>query len=111
MDTVYAGRWLQVGLESGQIVEKTLAADQVSKWLLGDGLAALWLWEGLDPGRDPLDPASPLLVLNGVLTGSFGPGAARTSWCGRSPATESGGRPTWGAGGGPSCGSPALMGW
>jgi aldehyde:ferredoxin oxidoreductase len=90
-----------VDLERGQISKEPLAADQVSKWLLGDGLAARCLWEGLDPSRDPLDPASPLLVFNGLLTGSFGPGAARTSWCGRSPLTgiwgqaNMGGR--WGA--------------
>lgn len=101
MSTVYAGRWLRVDLESGRITEETLAGNQVSKWLLGDGLAARWLWEALDPGRDPLDPTSPLLVFNGLLTGSFGPGAARTSWCGRSPLTgiwgqaNMGGR--WGA--------------
>jgi aldehyde:ferredoxin oxidoreductase len=101
LNTVYAGRWLQLDLESGQVVENPLSEGQLSRWLLGDGLAARWFWESLDPSLDPLDPASPLSIFNGLLTGSFGPGAARTSWCGRSPLTgiwgqaNMGGR--WGA--------------
>jgi aldehyde:ferredoxin oxidoreductase len=67
----------------------SIADDEVRTWLLGDGMAAHLLHERLDATRalDPADPASPLLVFNGLLTGTFGPGAARTAWCGRSPLT------------------------
>jgi aldehyde:ferredoxin oxidoreductase len=41
----------------------------------------------MDPAVEPLGPASPLLVFNGLLTGSYAPAASRTSWCGRSPLT------------------------
>ena len=85
MDRVYAERWLQVDLESGKVAEFPIPEGQVRTWLLGDGIAAYLFYESLDPSLDPTDPASPLLVFNGLLTGSFGPGAARTSWCGRSP--------------------------
>ena len=41
----------------------------------------------MDPELDPLAPASPLLIFNGVLTGTFAPTGCRSSWCGRSPQT------------------------
>jgi aldehyde:ferredoxin oxidoreductase len=88
MSGVHAGRWLRVDLESEEIREEPIAEEEVHTWLLGSGLAAHLFHEGLDPGRDPLDPASPLLVFNGLLTGTFAPTAARTSWCGRSPLTS-----------------------
>lgn len=101
VNTIHAGRWLQVDLDSGEVSDIPIAEEQVRTWLLGDGIAAHLFSESLVPSLDPLDPASPLLVFNGLLTGSFGPGAARTSWCGRSPLTgiwgqaNMGGR--WGA--------------
>ncbi|HUX77264.1 MAG TPA: aldehyde ferredoxin oxidoreductase family protein [Anaerolineae bacterium] len=87
MHNVYAGRWLRVDLESREIGEERISDEEARTWLLGSGLAAHLLHEGLDPARDPLDPASPLLVFNGLLTGTFAPAAARSSWCARSPLT------------------------
>jgi len=88
MSGVYAGRWLRVDLEREEITEHPITEEQVRTWLLGSGLAAHLFHEELAPGRDPLDPVSPLLVFNGLLTGTFAPTAARTSWCGRSPLTS-----------------------
>jgi len=87
MGDVYAGRWLRVDVTSGKIKEEKISEEEVRTWLLGSGLAAHVLRENLDPSRDPLNPASPLLVFNGLLTGTFAPAAARSSWCGRSPLT------------------------
>jgi aldehyde:ferredoxin oxidoreductase len=87
MGNVYAWRWLSVDLESEQIQETRISDEQVHTYLLGSGLAAHLFYQTLDPGKDPLDPANPLLVFNGLLTGTFAPTAARTSWCGRSPLT------------------------
>jgi aldehyde:ferredoxin oxidoreductase len=87
MHNVYAGRWLRVNLESREVTEERIPEDEVRTWLLGSGLAAHLLHERLDPARDPLDPASPLLIFNGLLTGTFAPAAARSSWCARSPLT------------------------
>jgi aldehyde:ferredoxin oxidoreductase len=101
MNTVHAGRWLRIDLKSRQVTEVPVSGGDVQKWLLGDGMAAHLLYEWLDPALDPLDPASPLVIFNGLLTGTFAPGADRTSWCGRSPLTgiwgqaNMGGR--WGA--------------
>jgi aldehyde:ferredoxin oxidoreductase len=87
MAFVYAGRWLRVDLESREVREERISEEQATRWLLGSGLAARLFYEALDPALPPLDPASPLLVFNGLLTGTFAPAAARSSWCGRSPLT------------------------
>ncbi|MGD8968678.1 MAG: aldehyde ferredoxin oxidoreductase family protein [Anaerolineae bacterium] len=87
MDTVYAGRWLRIDLGSGEVGPTSIAEEDVRTWLLGSGWAAHLLYQMLDPALDPLDRASPLLVFNGLLTGTFAPAAARSSWCARSPLT------------------------
>ena len=87
MSSVYAGRFLRVNLDSGEVQEEQIVEEDARRWLLGSGIAAHLVYEEMDPERDPLDPASPLMVFNGLLTGTFAPAAARTSWCGRSPLT------------------------
>jgi aldehyde:ferredoxin oxidoreductase len=84
---VCAGRWLAVDLERSQIATERVGGQALRTWLLGSGFAAHLLSETWDLSLDPLHPRSPLLVFNGLLTGTFAPGAARTSWCGRSPLT------------------------
>ncbi|MGD2142847.1 MAG: aldehyde ferredoxin oxidoreductase family protein [Anaerolineae bacterium] len=84
---IWAGRWLNVDLDTGKTQAVSVADEDVQTWLLGSGLAAHMLYETLDTSLDPLDPTSPLLVFNGLLTGTFVPAAARSSWCGRSPLT------------------------
>ncbi|MGD2104248.1 MAG: aldehyde ferredoxin oxidoreductase family protein [Anaerolineae bacterium] len=88
MGGVYAGQWLRVDLGRGHIERRDTSASDVGTWLLGSGLAARLLADSsLNPSDDPLAPQSLLAVFNGLLTGTFAPGAARTSWCGRSPLT------------------------
>lgn len=87
MDRPYTGRWLLIDLSRERVEAHRLDEETIQTWLLGSGIAAHLLSERLDPALDPLDPASPLLAFTGLLTGTFAPGAARTSWCGRSPLT------------------------
>ena len=87
MSFVYAGRFLRVNLDSGEVQEEQITVEDVQQWLLGSGLAAHLFYNEMDPAREPLDPASPLMVFNGLLTGTIAPAAARSSWCGRSPLT------------------------
>ena len=87
MSHVYAGRLLRLDLTTGQREDDLLTEDRVRRWLLGSGLAAHILTNEMDPQLDPLDPASPLLIFNGLLTGTAAPSACRTSFCGRSPLT------------------------
>lgn len=99
--SVYAGKYLSLDLAAGTWHDVPITDDQVRTWLLGSGLAARLLYDRLDPSLDPLDPASPLLVFNGLLTGTFAPTGCRTSWCGRSPLTgiwnEANHGASWGA--------------
>jgi aldehyde:ferredoxin oxidoreductase len=76
---VYAGKLLRVDLTKGTWTEETISEDQVQKWLLGSGFAAKLFYDEMMPELDPLDPASPLMVFNGVLTGTFAPTGCRSS--------------------------------
>ena len=49
------------------------------------GLAARLAWEDYDRAPPPLDPAAPLMVMPGALTGSHAPYAGRTCICGFAP--------------------------
>jgi aldehyde:ferredoxin oxidoreductase len=84
---VYAGKFLRVDLKKGTWHDEPISEEQVQKWLLGSGFAAKLFYDEMDPSLDALDPASPLLVFNGVLAGTFAPTGCRSSWCGRSPLT------------------------
>lgn len=84
---VYAGKFLRVDLSRRTWHEEIIPEEEVRKWLLGSGFAAWKYYQEMDATVAPLDPASPLLVFNGLLSGTFAPTACRTSWCGRSPLT------------------------
>jgi aldehyde:ferredoxin oxidoreductase len=85
--SVYVGKYLRLDLTDGTWTEEPIGEDEVRKYLLGSGFAAKLFYDEMDPELDPLDPASPLLVFNGVLAGTFAPTGCRSSWCGCSPLT------------------------
>lgn len=87
MSFIIAGRYLEVDLTHGSWTTVPITDDQVREWLLGSGLAARLFHDRLDRSCHPFDPASPLLVFNGLLSGTFAPTGCRSSWCGRSPLT------------------------
>lgn len=87
MAFVYAGKLLRVDLSSGALRFESISEADVRRYLLGSGLAAKIYYQEMDPGLDPLHPDSPLLAMNGLLTGTFSPTGCRSSWCGRSPLT------------------------
>jgi len=57
----------------------------VPDYLGGRGLAARMAWEGYPTPLDPFDPANPLMIVPGALTGTRAPYAGRTSVCAFSP--------------------------
>ncbi len=57
-------------------------------YLGGASLAARILYQDLTANLDPLAPESPLLFLNGPLSGTAGPAVGRYVVCGKSPATR-----------------------
>jgi aldehyde:ferredoxin oxidoreductase len=87
MSDVYAGKLLRIDLTGGAHEVAPIDDTDVRQYLLGSGLAAKIYHEEMEPGADALDPASPLLAFNGLLTGTFAPTGCRSSWCGRSPLT------------------------
>ena len=89
MTYVYAGKILVVDLSTRQHSVRPVTESEVKTYLLGSGLAAKIYLDWIEQNGivDPLDPRSPLIVLNGLLSGTFSPTGCRSSWCGRSPLT------------------------
>lgn len=87
MAFVYAGKLLRADLGAGTLRFESISEADVRSYLLGSGLAARIYYQEMNPGLDPLHPDSPLLAMNGLLTGTFSPTGCRSSWCGRSPLT------------------------
>ncbi len=84
---VYAGQWLNVNLSTREVTTERIPEEHVRTYLLGSGLAAERYYREMRPDLDPLDPASPVYVVAGLLTGSILPTACKFSVCGRSPLT------------------------
>jgi aldehyde:ferredoxin oxidoreductase len=82
-----SGKLLYVDLSTGEMEDRHIAEEEIRAYLLGSGLAAKIYYDMLDPDVDPLDPANPLIVINGLLSGTISPTGCRSSWCHRSPLT------------------------
>lgn len=87
MPYVYSGKYLRIDLTNRTSRVDTIPEEWVEQYALGSGLAAKIFYDEMDPALDPLDPRSPLLMFNGLLSGTFSPTGCRSSWCGRSPLT------------------------
>jgi aldehyde:ferredoxin oxidoreductase len=83
----YAGQILRIDLNTEEVRPEPIGKEDAHKYLLGSGYAAKLYMMEMDPAIEPLDPSSPIYVLNGLLTGTFAPTGCRSSWCGRSPLT------------------------
>jgi aldehyde:ferredoxin oxidoreductase len=78
---------LKVNLTSGETSEYVIPAEWERDYLGGASLAARLLYPLLTADLDPVSPESPLLFLNGPLSGTAGPTVGRFVVCGKSPAT------------------------
>jgi aldehyde:ferredoxin oxidoreductase len=78
---------LKINLSTGGISEVTIPEEWERDYLGGASLAARMLYPSLTKELDPFSPESPLLILNGPLTGTAGPAVGRFVVCGKSPAT------------------------
>ncbi len=87
MPNVYAGRYLHIDLTTGTVKAHAIDDADVRRFLLGSGYAARLFRNMVDPALGWDDPASPLLIFNGLLSGTFAPTGCRSSWCARSPLT------------------------
>ncbi|MBN1657931.1 MAG: aldehyde ferredoxin oxidoreductase family protein [Anaerolineae bacterium] len=87
MSSVYAGQYLKIDLDSGDVHAVPISDADVPKFFLGSGYAAKLYAEEMEPEVGPLDPRNPIYIFNGLLSGTFAPTGCRSSWCGRSPLT------------------------
>jgi aldehyde:ferredoxin oxidoreductase len=78
---------LKINLTSGERSEYIIPAEWEHDYLGGASLAARLLYPFLTRDLGPLSPESPLLFLNGPLSGTAGPTVGRFVVCGKSPAT------------------------
>lgn len=82
------GRILDVDLTAGTMKDIPLDEQTCRDFVGGTGIGAKLLLERLDPALDPLDPANPLIIMTGPLTGTRIVGAVtRFSIVARSPYT------------------------
>ncbi len=79
---------LKVNLTSGETTDYIIPIEWERDYLGGASLAARLLYTDLTQSLDPLAPESPLLFLNGPLSGTSGPTVGRFVVCGKSPATR-----------------------
>ncbi len=79
---------LKLNLSTGETNDYLIPKDWERDFLGGASLAARLLYSSLTSDLDPLSPDSPLLFLNGPLSGTAGPTVGRFVVCGKSPATH-----------------------
>ncbi len=78
---------LKIDLTTGKTEEYLVPLEWERDFLGGASLAARILYSSLTRELDPLSPDSPLLFMNGPLSGTAGPTTGRFVICGKSPAT------------------------
>lgn len=83
----YGGQILRVDLTDGAVDRSDLDPQLARDYLGGRGFAASILYSELEKGVDPLGEASKLIVAAGPLSGLLIPGAGKTTFAAKSPAT------------------------
>lgn len=79
---------LKINLTTGATEEFIIPKEWERDFVGGASLAARILYPDLTKELDPFSPESPLLFINGPLTGTSGPTTGRFVICGKSPATN-----------------------
>ncbi len=79
---------LKIDLSTQKIESFTIPAEFERDFLGGASLGARLLWDSLTRELEPLSAESPLLILNGPLSGTAGPTVGRFVVCGKSPLTR-----------------------
>jgi aldehyde:ferredoxin oxidoreductase len=79
---------LKINLTTNTTEEFIIPKEWERDFLGGASLAARILYPYLTKDLDPLSPESPLLFINGPLTGTNGPTTGRFVVCGKGPATN-----------------------
>lgn len=83
----YPGIILEVNLTTGAIKRSTVEREVLRRFIGGGGVAARLFLDRVSPDVDPLSGDNVLFLMNGPLTGTKLPGAARFTACFKSPLT------------------------
>ncbi len=81
------GKLLKVDLSAGTTEEVEVPEEDYRDYVGGSGLAGKWFFDNRGWEMPPLAAGSPLIIMNGPLSGTPYPGASRLEICGRSPLT------------------------
>jgi len=81
-------RYVEIDLSQQSVEWRRITEKDLSSLFLGSGFAAKLMSLFPLSSQDLFDPNMPLMVFNGLLTGSFAPTACRTTWCSISPLTR-----------------------
>jgi len=85
-NSCYAGKILRVNLSNGEIKTES-TYKYVNDWLGSAGIAIKILFDELEPGLNPYDPANIIVFGTGVLQGTTAPGACKMTISTLSPMT------------------------
>jgi aldehyde:ferredoxin oxidoreductase len=83
----YAGRILEVDLQSQSFAFQPLDEETARLYIGGKGYGTRLLYDRTEPGIDPLGPANPLIFATGPLNGSVAPQSNRFAVVCKSPLT------------------------
>ena len=83
----YNGDILEVNLTTGAVGQFTVEREVLRRFIGGGGVAANLFLNRVSPDVDPLSGGNVLFLMNGPLTGTNLPGAARFTACFKSPLT------------------------
>ncbi len=83
----YNGDILEVNLTTGAVGQSTVEREVLRRFIGGGGVAANLFLNRVSPDVDPLSGGNVLFLMNGPLTGTNLPGAARFTACFKSPLT------------------------
>ena len=97
----YAGKQLRISLSEKKVKVEDVDPDVMRKYLGGAGYGARILYDELEKGTDPLEPANKLLFSTSPLTANKIPGGGSIIVCFKSPLTNAWGESRCGGDFGP----------
>lgn len=83
----YAGKGLLVDLTGQTVTKVDIDKDLIQEYIGGRALGAKMLFDILPANTGALDPANPIILLTGPITGTITPGSCKLAVVTKSPAT------------------------
>jgi len=83
----YHGKILHIDLTNRKIWTEEKPEDWYKVYIGGVSMASRLAWENIEPGCDPLSPANPICIANGIFAGTPVPVGAKYGLASKSPLT------------------------